>query len=151
MNDGTLLQTYQLGKPCLGILGSSSERDTLYVFVQDTAADTGKTWYKIVLFNTRSQKFVGTIAKSNTVRCRYDSVEVDGTTAVATVYQRKLALWWSDKTKVKKVNHERQLVTVAIQPITSDVESAVVATGDVEGGITLWYNLLEKPKSAILR
>ena len=35
MNDGTLLQTYQLGKPCLGILASNTERDILYVLVQD--------------------------------------------------------------------------------------------------------------------
>ena len=55
-------------------------------------------------------------------------------------------MWWSDRTKVKKVNYERQMVTVAVQPAAVS-ENPIVATGDVEGRILLWYNLLGRPKS----
>ena len=65
MNDGTLLQSYNVGKPCLAIRSSATERDILYTFIQDDV-DSNKAWHKIALFDTRAQRFVGTIAKSNT-------------------------------------------------------------------------------------
>ena len=146
MNDGTLLQSYNLGKPCLAIQSSATERDILYTFVQDDASDSLKAWHKIALFDTRAQRFVGTIAKSNTLRCRFDTIEDGGNTAVVAVYQRKLVVWWSDRTKVKKINYERQMVTVAVQSAAVS-ENPIVATGDVEGRILLWYNLLGRPKA----
>ena len=121
------------------------ERDILYTFIKDDV-DSNKAWHKIALFDTRAQRFVGTIAKSNTLRCRFDTIEDGGITALVAVYQRKLVVWWSDRTKVKKVNYERQMVTVAVQPAAVS-ENPIVATGDVEGRILLWYNLLGRPKS----
>ena len=56
-------------------------------------------------------------------------IEDYGITALVAVYQRKLVVWWSDRTKVKKVNYERQMVTVAVQPAAVS-ENPIVATGD---------------------
>ena len=49
----------------------NTERDILYTFIKDDV-DSNKAWHKIALFDTRAQRFVGTIAKSNTLRCRFD-------------------------------------------------------------------------------
>jgi NET1-associated nuclear protein 1 (U3 small nucleolar RNA-associated protein 17) len=160
LSDGALLHSYKVGVPCLGIGASRRERDCLFLLTSALRED-GKNLMKVVSYDTRSQQIVRTITKSKgkiskTADFDVAAFEDVGMTAVAVVHKCKLSVWQSTglqegsgAEKVQKYMHDHDFAAVAIQPCTGhDDAKPIIATGDVEGRIILWYNLLNMPASA---
>ena len=148
LGDGSLVHTYDVGHPVVGVNSSKLQRDRIFLLLRFKRED-GKKLMKVVVYDTRAQRLECTIAKAKSKkssRCQFDARDLAGSkdTVVAVTHKCKLSVWRSnagaqERERAAKYLYERDLVAVAIQPSHS---SPIVATGDCEGRIILWYNLV---------